>query len=327
MRKMNREVFQSIFADEIHNYLDMKVHLGFKEGSYYYQLKEFDQYCSARGLVRSVFLQEDAELWSKRDTGEGDRGYYNRINVTKNFLIYLSLQGYDVFVTRDILYKASDFKPHIYTDDEVKRYFAAIDSYESHKAHKNAVQFPVLFRLFYCCGTRLNETLCIRLKDVNLREGIIKLCETKNHNDRFIVLGDDLRELLISYADKCFYLLKDDDYIFTSSRGDRYSEDRIYTVHRIALEWADIPYLGDRNGPRIHDWRHTFAVRSFKQMIDAGMDMYTALPILSTYLGHRSIYATEQYLRLTMSIYPYIEDKCRKQLEDIFGVEVSHEKH
>jgi len=66
---------------------------------------------------------------------------------------------------------------------------------------------------------------------------------------------------------------------------------------------------------------HTFAVRAFKQMIDAGIDMYASLPILSTYLGHKSIYDTEKYLRLTMLIYPYIEEKCHDHMEAIFGLE------
>ena len=44
-------------------------------------------------------------------------------------------------------------------------------------------------------------------------------------------------------------------------------------------------------------------------MIDSGMDMYVALPILSTYLGHKTIYATEHYVRLALSIFPYIEEK------------------
>ncbi len=47
--------------------------------------------------------------------------------------------------------------------------------------------------------------------------------------------------------------------------------------------------------------------------------MYTALPILSTYLGHKSIYDTEKYLRLTISIYPYIKKKCRDQMNAVFG--------
>lgn len=63
------------------------------------------------------------------------------------------------------------------------------------------------------------------------------------------------------------------------------------------------------------------AVRSFKQMINAGMDMYVSLPILSTYLGHKTILATERYVRLTMSIYPYIEEKFRSKMERVFGEE------
>ena len=54
-------------------------------------------------------------------------------------------------------------------------------------------------------------------------------------------------------------------------------------------------------------------------MIDKGMDMYVALPILSTYLGHKTIMATERYLRLTVSMYPYIEKKFSKTLDEIFG--------
>ena len=60
------------------------------------------------------------------------------------------------------------------------------------------------------------------------------------------------------------------------------------------------------------------AVYSFKKMVDAGMDMYVALPILSTYLGHKTIFATERYIRLTMGIYPYIEEKFKSKLDRVF---------
>jgi len=49
--------------------------------------------------------------------------------------------------------------------------------------------------------------------------------------------------------------------------------------------------------------------------------MYVALPILSTYLGHKSIMATERYLRLTVSMFPEIENKIGKTLNTIFGGE------
>jgi integrase len=85
------------------------------------------------------------------------------------------------------------------------------------------------------------------------------------------------------------------------------------------LQKAGIPYIGNGADPRIHDWRHHMAVQSFKQMIDSGLDMYVALPILSTYLGHKTIFATERYIRLTMQIYPYIEEKFSKSVDLIFG--------
>jgi integrase len=114
-------------------------------------------------------------------------------------------------------------------------------------------------------------------------------------------------------------MLADDGYIFTNANGGRFSGDIIYDVHREILRRAGIPFIGEGFGPRVHDWRHTMAVRSFKQMVDSGLDMYVALPILSAYLGHKGIGPTERYVRLTMSIYPYIEEHFRAKIEEIFG--------
>ena len=61
-------------------------------------------------------------------------------------------------------------------------------------------------------------------------------------------------------------------------------------------------------------------------MADAGMDLYVALPILSTYLGHKSIYATERYVRLTMNLFPEIEKKFSAKMDAVF-VEVDHENN
>ena len=61
------------------------------------------------------------------------------------------------------------------------------------------------------------------------------------------------------------------------------------------------------------------AVYSFKQMMESGLDMYVALPILSTYLGHKTIFATEKYVRLTLQLFPYIEEKFHLMVDRIFG--------
>ncbi len=316
---MNRPNFKSGLASEMNKYLDHKVAAGFKETSYYTHLRLFDQYCYEEGIFDLRFTKEDSVKWIKKRDQEATTTHYSRINSSKNFLIYLAYKGIDVYVIRDIAFKPTDFQPHIYSVSEVERYFYAVDTFYSSYAPKDSIQYPVLFRILYSCGTRINETIGIRKCDVDLELGIIKLFETKNNMERYVVLREDLRLLMLQYANKCFYMIKEDGYVFTNTTGTRLQAKTVYERHRLFLKVANIPYIGNNEGPRIHDWRHHMAVYCFKQLIDSGVDMYVALPRVSTYLGHKTIYATEKYLRLTMELFPYIEEQFSDKIQQIFG--------
>lgn len=319
MTDKNKYGFKSIFAEEMTSYIDSKVALGYKPQSFTTGLKKFDAYCFDRQLCQPVFTINDAADWLIKRDDESVRTHYNRINTSKNFLKYLKLKEYDVYVIRDVRFIDSDFRPHVYTDDEVNRYFYQVDQFCSSHNRKDAVQYPVLFRTLYCCGTRINETLSIKKKDIDLEKGTIILNETKNGRQRMVVMGENLRRLYCQFAIRTFYLLTDNDYIFTNSQGKKIEQSTIYAHHRIILGRAGIPYIGGYEGPRVHDWRHHFSIYSFKQFSDSGVDMYTALPVLSAYLGHKSISATENYLRLTMELFPQIKDKIQEKADIIFG--------
>lgn len=316
---MAKYEYSSVFADEIRNYISEKIASGFKIKKIKNTLDKFDKFCNDEGLKKPEFTTVMAKKWLKKREDEADTTHYSRINTSKHLLKYLFMKGYNVYVVRDIRFKPTSFKPYIYSVEETERYFLAVDSISSRTNQKDAIQYPVLFRILYCCGTRIGETLSIRKKDVDLQKGILMLDETKNGQQRYIVVGDDLRVLLNTFAEKCFYMIKDDDYIFSNVHGKRLDPDVVYEHHRLFLLKAGIPYLGDGYGPRIHDWRHHMAVYSFKQLADSGLDMYAALPVLSTYLGHKTIFATEHYVRLTMELFPYIEERFRKRVDQIFG--------
>lgn len=324
---MSRPMFKSIFSEEMYHYLDYMVATGHKEVSFCKHLRLFDRFCTENEILQPVFNSQHAMKWIQRKENEASTTHYSRINGIKQFLIYLCRKGYEIFVTRDVCFKQTDFQPYIYAEDEIARYFHAVDTYESARNRKDSIQLPILFRLLYCCGTRINETLGIRKQDVDLEDGIIKLFETKNNNERYIVLSEEMAGLMCQYAQKCFYLLDEKDYIFTKSNGSRLDGEALYERHRLFLQKARIPYIGGGRGPRLHDWRHTFSVQSFKQMVDSGLDMYVALPILSSYLGHKTIYATERYVRLTISLYPYIEDRFKDKVKKVFGEVEKHEIH
>lgn len=229
---MARYEFKSVFADEIQNYINDKNSAGYNGANFRQNLISFDRFCTEQEIKEPVFTTYHASKWLEQRATESHTTHYSRINASKHFLKYLSIKGYDVYVVRDIKYKGTDFQSHIYTDTEVKNYFLAVDSHYSIINRKDAIQYPVLFRILYCCGTRINETLGIRKKDVDLDKGIILLNETKNDKQRYVVMGDDLLGLVNEYADKCFYLLNDDDYIFTNANGGRLDEKTIYEKHR-----------------------------------------------------------------------------------------------
>lgn len=100
--------------------------------------------------------------------------------------------------------------------------------------------------------------------------------------------------------------------LFIKSDGTGLRANAIYQHFRKLLDKCGMPHKGNHLGPRVHDLRHTNAVHALVQMSHAGMDLYTALPILSTNLGHHSLSATEQYVRLTCAMYPELEEQCSR---------------
>ena len=87
---------------------------------------------------------------------------------------------------------------------------------------------------------------------------------------------------------------------------------------------SGISHGGRKKGPRIHDFRHSFAVHRLLQWEQEGKDINAMLPYLSSYLGHEGIYETEVYLHLTMEHFSIITEKM-SQFNDIIpkaGVEI-----
>jgi len=104
-----------------------------------------------------------------------------------------------------------------------------------------------------------------------------------------------------------------DDWFFAAPDGGRYSGREVYHVFREVLWEAGISHGGKGNGPRLHDFRHTFAVHCLQKWVASGAELTTAIPRLSAYLGHEGFASTEQYLRMTAEVYPEISELMQRQ--------------
>jgi integrase len=166
--------------------------------------------------------------------------------------------------------------------------------------------FPTVLKVMYCCGLRVSETLMLRVKDVDLNDGSIFVNRSKFENSRRLPVSKSLLYDLRAYHDANRELIGVDEesFFFPNANGERYSQRTVYDKFRTVLWSCEIPHQGRGKGPRVHDLRHTFAVRSLQQSIMAGKDLYVFLPILMSYLGHIKLSSTEYYLRLTAEMFP-----------------------
>jgi integrase len=98
-------------------------------------------------------------------------------------------------------------------------------------------------------------------------------------------------------------------HYFRNKDGTPLTHDCVYKHYRKLLWKAGISHGGKGKGPRLHDFRHVFCVHTLAKQVKAGVDLYVALPILSTYVGHSSITATQRYVRLTAEAYPELIKK------------------
>lgn len=315
-----RPDFKSPFAGKLNEYLDYKESSGIRCLSLEFpSLRRLDDFLVACGKTSIAFSREDADAWRSRMAGESDKAWYRRVNVTKHFFEFLLASGHNVAVFRDAPAPKSTFSPYIYSEEEAKRYFEAVDRYDMSRDRLLLAKIPVVFRILQSCGTRIDETLHIRKRDVDLDAGTVRLVDTKGKRERFVVMSGSMTALMRDFASRTFFMLDDMDFIFGNKEGIPYSRDTFNDIHVKLLNMAGIQYLGDGRGPRLHDWRHTMAVNSFCKLIESGMDTYAALPLLATYLGHGSIEATEKYVRLAVVMYPGLEDKVGGALDGLLG--------
>ena len=206
-----------------------------------------------------------------------------------------------------------DFIPYVFTHQQMDMIFRECDRMTVFNRNMNSALFaiPVLIRFLYSTGVRIGEALSIRNRDVDYALRRIIIRKTKNQMQRMVPVNASLENVLRQYETyrnrmPVEGLTDKESFFFVSAIGKPFTKSTAYSWFKKILRQCGIPHIGKRRGPRVHDIRHTSAVHSFEKMVKSGVDIYCALPILSTFLGHKTIKGTEEYVRMVQEIYPDI---------------------
>lgn len=256
--------FKSRLAPYIEGMIAQKHALGYTYEVQEIALVKFDTMLATEFPESETITKEIAEYWAKRKPHEKNGTVRNRVVPIAHLAKYINLLGHTAYVfPTDSLGKEEKYTPHIFTDDELVRFFHAVDTschYSSEVPYRHYVM-PVMFRTLYCCGLRPGEARRLKYSDVDLGRGVITIHSSKYDADREVPLSASLWEMLQEYSNTVHKMTESADTpFFPGYLGKEMTSDNMNTNFRRFLRYAGISHGGPGKGPCIYDFRHTFAV-------------------------------------------------------------------
>ncbi len=318
---MNR-IYYSVFGPFIVQFIELKNSLGYKYKDAGYALSSFDRLAFEKNVFEIVVTKELADEYCKKRPNETDKTRYNRIQILSQFSRFLCDLNFRSYIPKLPQFK-STYTPYIFSRDEMQKIFRVCDELTPSRNRNSAVfAIPVLIRLLYGTGIRISEALYLTCNDIDLQDKCLILRNTKNGKDRMVPISDSLANACEQYLiyTNLFLWIRKENRFFIKPDGSPMSISNAYKWFRKIIYIANISHGGRGHGPRLHDLRHTFSVHSLASMSESELDLYHSLPLLSTYLGHQSLEATDNYVRLTAEMYPDLIKKTSNICSSVFPV-------
>jgi integrase len=206
--------------------------------------------------------------------------------------------------------------PYIYSDDEIEQLVRAAAQLPSSNGMR-ALTYSTYFGLVAATGMRMSEGLALDRSDVDLVGGILTIRRTKFGKSRIIPLHASTREALESYAVQRDHALRrvETPAFFVSAHGSRITQwSARYNFAKVSQQVGlRPPASGHGQGPRLHDLRHRFAVRTLIEWYRKGLDVEREIPKLSTYLGHVHVNDTYWYLEAVPELLQHATERLMQQ--------------
>lgn len=287
---------------------------------------DLDHYAIQVGLKDTFITEKWYSEWKNSQINVCQRTLYHKCSAWKQLLSLMNRKGCHCYIPRLPRPPKSTFVPYIFSQTQITALFKSIDNQEyRHRTNKRngLMAMPAFLRLLYSTGLRVSEALSLTNYDVQLSLGIIKIRNSKNGSERIVAICESMRNVLqlyVEYRSKIPIPNINDPArpFFIRLDGSSITKETVYRFFYRSCEDAGIELGGRLNGPTVHSLRHTSATHALAQMANAGLDVYTALPILSASLGHMKPSSTEYYVRLTKSMFPEIEENISSIAEFIF---------
>ena len=302
--------YKSVFAAFINGLILEKKSCGFIYDYESYILKKFDEFCIDHRYSEPLITREIAMEWAiQRDT-ESVNYRNQRVSFLRQLSLYMISIGINSYIPQRNASSATAV-PHIPDAGELAELFAAIDNYNSeHKKWRiYAMEYQVLFRLYYCCGLRLAEGCFLKKQDVDLAKGILTVRESKGKKDRLVYMADDMVALCRVYDGEISRHFPNGVWFFPSKKeGKPLNKTSVDGKFKKFWEMTACSTRCEK-APTVHALRHAHVVDRMNQWMLDGVSLDAMMPYLSRHLGHSGINETMYYYHQVSAAFQIVRQK------------------
>lgn len=222
---VNRE-YSSNFSTHIEALIRQKHTLGYPYEESERILANFDNFCLNQFPTKHTLTKKIGLSWAVRSETEGISTFRNRMVPVRELARHLKRLGLEAYlIPTDLTPKATRYVPHIYTMEELRIFFDTLDRIPPKKNFPiRHLVIPTFFRLIYCSGLRPIEARKLRVENVDLLNGRLKILESKGHKDRIVMLAENVLGLCRKYHTAVCRMMPGRELFFPDSNGKLYTK-------------------------------------------------------------------------------------------------------
>jgi len=301
--------FKSFMAEQLQQYADYRLALGYAQKGIKPSLLAFDRYLIAQQatwdqLQPAFFLQLRATI----------SDHPNTVNTTLS-----ALRSFFQFLVRQEFCENNPLKdipplperyfvPFVFSPAQTDLLLQAVGKTirKSEKYFLFDLAIYLAFVMLARCGMRINEPLRLQKQHYRCDEGSVYIQRTKFRKDRLIPLPKVVLVHIENYLTTRRALFPEDQnpYLLAGKRlkpiKDYHIRNRFHQVIKNIRLSQPKQVIGNITfgKPVPHSLRHGFAINTLNQIKARGNCPQQALPVLATYMGHRKYQYTAAYLKV-----------------------------
>lgn len=296
-------VFSSRLAPAFARYVDLKRALGRRFDLASRTLQSLDRFLHDHSAKHPNLNAAAFEAWCHTHEHVSSGVRRVRMLEVSSFCLYRRRTEPQCFVPDPASFPAyhQRLQPYIFSEAEAAKLLcaaSALQRYPTSPLRPEMIRLAIA--LLFTTGIRRGELLALKLGDYDPRELTLHIRETKFYKSRLLPINgsiaNEIEKCLRARTERKLPISADTALIWNAAwGGGAYSGTALRHALQPLLQKCGIVTPKGKL-PRIHDFRHSFAVNALLRWYRDGVDVGAKLPLLATYLGHGSAVSTHYYL-------------------------------